>query len=112
FPVPSELRHALDWDYLLARDISVVGGRRVQMHILNLEPLPPTILEFESSDAWVALHSEVGVRSILRTPTSEWRSTQASEDSNSRIVGGSGSRLRMCIWTRRPPTTEMSRASR
>src|SRR6185295_7666209 len=66
FPVPRELQHTLDWDYLIARDISVVGGRRIQMHLLNLDPLPPTLLEFESSDAWVDLHSEVGIRSIMR----------------------------------------------
>jgi transcriptional regulator with GAF, ATPase, and Fis domain len=66
FPVPRELQHTLDWDYLIARDISVVGGRRIQMHLLNLDPLPPTLLEFESSDAWVDLHSEVGIHSILR----------------------------------------------
>jgi len=66
FPVPRELQHTLDWDYLIARDISVIGGRRIQMHLLNLDPLPPTLLEFESSDAWVDVHSEVGIRSIMR----------------------------------------------
>ena len=66
FPVPRELQHVLDWDYILAREVSVVGGRRVRMQILNLEPLPPTTLEFESDDSWIELHTEVGIRSILR----------------------------------------------
>jgi transcriptional regulator with GAF, ATPase, and Fis domain len=66
FPVPRELQHVVEWDYMLARDITVLGGNRVRMHVVNLEPLPPSVLDVEMDDFWIRVYSEMGIRSLMR----------------------------------------------
>jgi len=66
FAVPAEVLHTIDWDYMLARDITVLGGNKVRMHLVNRDPLPPSILDLQLDDFWIRLYTERGVRSLLR----------------------------------------------
>src|SRR5262249_48567051 len=66
FPLPAEVQHTVQWDYLPAQDIAVLGDNRVRMHVLNLDPLPPSDVEMRLDDFWIRLYSEMGVRSLMR----------------------------------------------
>jgi transcriptional regulator with GAF, ATPase, and Fis domain len=66
FRVPEELRHVIDWDYMLAHDITVLGGNRARMHLVKPQPGPPSILDVQLDDFWIRVYSEMGIRSIMR----------------------------------------------
>jgi transcriptional regulator with GAF, ATPase, and Fis domain len=66
YPLPDELLHTTDWDYFLAREFTVVGPNTVRMELLNLPPLPPSIVDLQLDDFWMQVYTTMGVRSSLR----------------------------------------------
>ena len=66
FPIPPELRHTIDWDYVLAHEISLLGGNRIRMRLVNRAPLPAQQLDLQLDDFWIRVYTERGVRSLLR----------------------------------------------
>jgi transcriptional regulator with GAF, ATPase, and Fis domain len=64
--VPPEMRHTVNWDYVLAREVTVLGGNRLRLEVQNLPPLPPSILDLRLDDYWYRVYAEMGVRSYLR----------------------------------------------
>jgi transcriptional regulator with GAF, ATPase, and Fis domain len=66
YPVPPEMLHTLDWEYLIVRDSTVLGPNLVRVHVLNLPPLPPSVLDLRMDDFWMKVYTEMGVRSSLR----------------------------------------------
>jgi transcriptional regulator with GAF, ATPase, and Fis domain len=65
-PVPEETRHTRDWDFVIFREITVVGPHTVRIEILNRDPQPPLVVTLDLDDAWMPFYEEMGVRSSLR----------------------------------------------
>ena len=65
-PVPDEIRHTTDWDFVIFREITVLEGNTVRMEILNRDPAPPLVVTVHLDDAWMPFYRELGVRSSLR----------------------------------------------
>jgi transcriptional regulator with GAF, ATPase, and Fis domain len=66
FPFPRELQHTRNWDYMTARNISVLGPHRVLLEVVNRRPLPPSKVELDVDEFWVKLINDLGIRSSLR----------------------------------------------
>jgi transcriptional regulator with GAF, ATPase, and Fis domain len=65
-PVPEEIRHTTNWDFVIFREITVLGANDVRIEIVNRHPLPPLVLNLHLDDAWMPFYREMGVRSSLR----------------------------------------------
>jgi transcriptional regulator with GAF, ATPase, and Fis domain len=66
YPLPEAILHTVNWDYFIARDFKVIGPNTVRMELLNLPPLPPSIIDLQMDDFWMKQFTERGVRSTLR----------------------------------------------
>jgi transcriptional regulator with GAF, ATPase, and Fis domain len=65
-PIPAEIRHTRDWDFVIFREISVLGPNEVRIEILNRHPLPPLVVNVQLDDDWMPFYTRMGVRSSLR----------------------------------------------
>jgi transcriptional regulator with GAF, ATPase, and Fis domain len=65
-PVPEEIRHTTNWDFVIFREIEVLGPNDVRIEIANRHPLPPLVVNLRLDDAWMPFYTEMGVRSSLR----------------------------------------------
>ncbi|HJS58983.1 MAG TPA: sigma 54-interacting transcriptional regulator, partial [Vicinamibacteria bacterium] len=68
YALPEEERTFPDWDYYLARDHTLLEGRRVRAHLLQNDPSRPRVVERTLDDNWLRIYTELGVRSTLRAP--------------------------------------------
>jgi transcriptional regulator with GAF, ATPase, and Fis domain len=66
-PSPDEVA-AIDWEYFLARDHTVLGPNRVRAHLIQRDPSRPTTLDMDLDDAWMRGYTDLGVRSTIRAP--------------------------------------------
>jgi transcriptional regulator with GAF, ATPase, and Fis domain len=66
YPLPEAILHTVNWDYFIAREFTVIGPNSVRMELLNLPPLPPSIIDLTMDDFWMKMFTERGVRSTLR----------------------------------------------
>jgi transcriptional regulator with GAF, ATPase, and Fis domain len=65
-PVPEEIRHTTNWDFVIFREITVLGPNEVRIEIVNRHPLPPLVANLRLDDAWMPFYTDMGVRSSLR----------------------------------------------
>ena len=69
-PVPEEIRHTTNWDYVIFREIAVLGANDVRIEIVNRDPLPPLVVDLRLDDDWMPFYTEMGVRSVAaRAPS-------------------------------------------
>jgi transcriptional regulator with GAF, ATPase, and Fis domain len=66
YAIPEEILHTVDWDYFLAREITVAGPNLARVHLVNRPPLPASVLDLRVDDQWMRFYTEMGVRSTLR----------------------------------------------
>ena len=65
-PVPEEIRHTTNWDFVIFREITVLGPNEVRIEIVNRDPRPPLVANLRLDDAWMPFYTDMGVRSSLR----------------------------------------------
>ena len=65
-PIPAEIRHTTNWDFVIFREITVLGGNEVRIEIVNRPPQPPLVVNLNLDDAWMPFYTDMGVRSSLR----------------------------------------------
>jgi transcriptional regulator with GAF, ATPase, and Fis domain len=68
YPLPQEGLDTMDWDYVMVRDHTVLGGNVVQMHLVHSDPARPTTMTLRLEDVWMQTFTVMGVRSQLRVP--------------------------------------------
>jgi transcriptional regulator with GAF, ATPase, and Fis domain len=66
-PSPDEVA-AIDWEYFLARDHTVLGPNLVRAHLVRTDPSRPSTVDMHLDDAWMRGYTELGVRSTIRAP--------------------------------------------
>lgn len=64
--IPPEIQHTMNWDYFLAREITVLGPNALRVELVNRPPLPPSILDLQLNEGWMRPYTVLGVRSSLR----------------------------------------------
>jgi transcriptional regulator with GAF, ATPase, and Fis domain len=68
YPLPQEGVDTLGWDYVMARDHTVLGGNVVQMHLVHGDPARPATMTLRLDDVWMQTFTVMGVRAQLRVP--------------------------------------------
>jgi transcriptional regulator with GAF, ATPase, and Fis domain len=68
YPLPQEGLDTLEWDYVMARDHTVLPGNVVQMHLAPTDPARPATITLHLDDAWMQTFTVMKVRGQLRVP--------------------------------------------
>jgi transcriptional regulator with GAF, ATPase, and Fis domain len=68
YSIREEEAATLGWNYLLARDHTVLGPNLVRAHLVHKEPGRPAILDMTLDDFWMRSYTDLGVRSTIRAP--------------------------------------------
>jgi transcriptional regulator with GAF, ATPase, and Fis domain len=80
YSVRDEEAATLGWDYMLARDHTVLGPNLVRAHLVQKNPALPKSLDMTLDDFWMRSYTDFGVRATIRAPIRR----------NGVVVGGLG----------------------